>query len=178
MQFFKKCFYIRNSFFFYMKGNEKSEKSYRNRKSFGERYEYIGISQLLMKGYDVYKPLVDDQGIDCIIRKLNDSRPCYVDLQIKARSKECKNPALFAGMKINKPRKNYVFLFFSEKLNKFWIIPSEDLVKIASQNKSGKNKEKYNIDLISTKKNFDQYEGDNGFKKLDKVFENICNELS
>ncbi|MGC9124177.1 MAG: hypothetical protein ACP5IB_08975 [Thermoplasmata archaeon] len=163
-----------------MKGNEKSENSYRNRKSFGERYEYIAISQLLMKGYDVYKTLVDDQGIDCIIRKLNDSRPCYVDLQIKARSKDSDNPALFANIKINKPRENYVFLFFSEKLNKFWIIPSEDLVKIASQNTSGKNKGNYNIDLNSKEnsKIINQYEGDNGFKKLDKVFENICNELS
>lgn len=154
-----------------MEENANTSKSYRSTKSFGERYEYIAISELLKRGHDVYKTLVDDQGIDCIIRKSNNSKPCYVDLQIKARSKNIKNPTLFAGMKIEEPRENYVFLFFSEKEGTFWIIPSKDLVNVASRNEKGKNKGKYSINLSNEK--FKDYEGEDGFKKLDEVFETL-----
>jgi hypothetical protein len=57
------------------------------------------------------KTLLDYQGIDCIIRKLNGSGRCYVDLQIKAKSKESVNPSFFADIEINEPKENYVFLF-------------------------------------------------------------------
>ena len=129
--------------------------TYRSAKSFGERYEYIAISELLKRGYDVYKTLVDDQGIDCIIRKLVNSKPYYIDLQIKARSKECipYDAARFAAMDIKEPRNNYLFLFYSEWLETSWIIPSLDVAELASRNKNGKNIGKYHILLsgIETK---------------------------
>ena len=60
---------------------------YRDTASFGKRQEYSVVAELLKRGFDVYMTLVDDQGIDCIIR-LNSGR--YLDIQIKARSKEVK----------------------------------------------------------------------------------------
>lgn len=57
---------------------------YRDTASFGRRQEYSVIAELLKRNFDVYMTLVDDQGIDCVIR-LDDKR--YVDVQIKARSK-------------------------------------------------------------------------------------------
>ena len=156
--------------------------SYRTSKSFGERHEYLAISELLKKGYDVYKTLVDDQGIDCIIRKSIVSNPVYIDLQIKARSNECepKNAARFADMEIRDPRENYLFLFYSEWLETTWIIPSLDLVRIASKNKNGSRVGKYHILLSGTSKSlptknnkFQMYEDKNGFKIIDDTFDKL-----
>lgn len=156
--------------------------SYRNVKSFGERYEYVAISELLKRGYDVYKTLVDDQGIDCIIRKTIDSKPYYIDLQIKARSKNCApyDAARFAAMDIKNPRDNYLFLFYSEWLDTSWIIPSLELFKLASQNKNGKNIGKSHIllsgisDITPIKnKKYDKYEGNNGFRIIEDAFHNL-----
>ena len=65
----------------------KAKKKYRDTASFGRRQEYSVIAELLKRGFDVYMTLVDDQGIDCVIR-LNDKK--YLDIQIKARSREAK----------------------------------------------------------------------------------------
>lgn len=43
--------------------------SYRSTASFGKRQEYVVIAELLRRGFDVYQTLVDDQGIDCVIRQ-------------------------------------------------------------------------------------------------------------
>lgn len=52
---------------------------YRDSASYGRRQEYIAVSELLKRDFDVYMTLVDDQGIDCIIR-INENR--YLDVQI------------------------------------------------------------------------------------------------
>jgi len=150
---------------------------YRDRAQFGKRQEFIAISELLQRGFDVYIPLVDDQQVDCIIKKVRDGKPIYIDIQIKARSRDCKpyDAARFSAMTVN-PRDNYFFIFYSEQLNTYWIIPSKELVKIASQNKKGKNKGKYSINLALYSKNkgpspnpkFNKYQDDEGFKLLEE----------
>lgn len=162
--------------------------SFRETASFGKRQEYIIIAELLRRGYDVYQTLVDDQQIDCIIRK-GDKNPRYVDIQIKARSKGCqpKDAARFAGMTIKNPRENYFFIFYSEQVDKIWVIPSLDIVnrgegRIASLNTEGQNKGKYSINMAGhssqndkaisdgiTSKRFEKYENDKGFALLDKA---------
>ena len=148
---------------------------YRDLASFGKRQKFIAIAELLRRGFDVNIPLVDNQQVDCIIRKIVNGKPVYIDIQIKARSKDCKpyDAARFAAMTIN-PRDNYFFIFYSEQLDTYWVIPSKELVKIASQNKKGKNKGKYHINLAGyskTKKlvyplqKFKKYE--NNFKLLE-----------
>jgi len=156
---------------------------FRNTSSFGKRQEYQAIADLLKKGYDVYQTLVDDQGIDYILRKEIDDKPIYLDIQIKARSKESKpkHAARWAGMKIPNPRNNYLFIFYSEPLSSYWIIPSKTLTEeIAYQNKSGKNKGKYTIQLAGTEKGkpvikekYNKYRNKNGFTILMKSFEQI-----
>jgi len=152
--------------------------------SFGKRQEYSIIAKLLTRNYDVYQTLVDDQQIDCIVRK-GDKEPRYADIQIKARSKDCdaKNAARFAGLKVGNPRENYFFIFYSEQLEKIWVIPSLDIVnEIGSMNKKGKNKGKYNLNMAGhstkkcvaigdgmTTKRYEKYEGDKGFELLDIV---------
>ena len=93
---------------------------YRNNASFGKREEFVVIAELLKRDHDVYLTLVDDQGIDCIIRRNSKQ---HLDIQIKAGSKKAKYGNVFAAMKVT-PRKNYYFIFYTEINNSFWIIPS------------------------------------------------------
>ena len=71
--------------------------SFRNSASFGKRQEFAAIAKLLSLGFDVYETMVDDQGIDCVIRIPRDNDLRYLDIQIKARSKNVnpKNAGLF-----------------------------------------------------------------------------------
>jgi hypothetical protein len=128
--------------------------SFRSSASFGKRQEYIAVAELLRRGFDVYMTLVDDQQIDCIIRQEKDGHPRYLDIQIKARSKEAagKNAATFAAMEIRQPRENFFFIFYSEQANTYWIIPSLELVKEARQNKTGQNKGRYSISFTNVTK--------------------------
>ena len=43
--------------------------SFRHSAGFGKRMEYYLIGQMLMEGLDCYVPLVDDHGVDCVIKK-------------------------------------------------------------------------------------------------------------
>ncbi|WP_229725834.1 hypothetical protein, partial [Calditerricola satsumensis] len=47
-------------------------RPFRSSASFGKRQEYVVIAELLRRGFDVYQTLVDDQGIDCVIRQERD----------------------------------------------------------------------------------------------------------
>ena len=156
-----------------MKEEKKSKKKFRKLASFGKRQEFIAVSELLKRGFDVYIPLVDDQQIDCVIRKNVNGKPVYLDIQIKARSKDCKpyDAGRFAGMEIINPRKNYFFIFYSEQLDKYWVIPSQELVKIAYQNKKGKNVGKYHINLAGYRKKSKEVYPLPKFRKWENNFE-------
>ncbi len=153
--------------------------AYRDTASFGKRQEYTAIAELLRRQFDVYMTLVDDQGIDCVVRREHDGTLDYLDIQIKARSRDCKpyDAGRFAAMSIPKPRKNMWFIFYSERLNKYWVINSIELTRsgLASQNKKGKNAGKWHINmaLYSKKRDeatpnprFSKYEDDAGFRQL------------
>ncbi|MES2382523.1 MAG: hypothetical protein V4538_15860 [Bacteroidota bacterium] len=117
--------------------------TFRHNASFGKRMEYFVISKMLEQGLDVYIPLIDDFGIDAIVRKKDDS---FVELQIKARSKYVAfgDAALFAAI-THEPRKNYYFVFYSQRMDKTWILSSKEFITEALQNKSGKNEGKRSI---------------------------------
>jgi hypothetical protein len=125
---------------------------YRHSAGFGRRMEYWLIGQMLREGLDVYVPLVDDIGVDAVIRKADNN---FIEVQIKARSHEVKftSAALFAGIDHPLPRQNYYFVFRSERLNTMWIMSSEELMAEASQIKNGRNKGLRAIWLNGTKIN-------------------------
>jgi hypothetical protein len=128
--------------------------SYRSSASFGKRQEFVAIAELLRRNFDVYMTLVDDRQIDCIIRQEKEGKLHYLDVQIKARSKDCNpsNAGRFAAMEIRKPRENFYFIFYSEQADCHWVIPSLRLVEEANQVKSGKNKGKYSINFCNVTK--------------------------
>lgn len=121
------------------------KKSHRNKVSFGKRIEYYIIGQMLKEGLDVYVPLVDDRKVDAIVRRKDGT---FAEVQIKAKSKDIKEPYLFADISLPKKiGKNYFFIFYVEKKNYFVTLPLRKFNKIATKNKRGRNKGKYNITL-------------------------------
>ena len=113
------------------------KKTFRHSAGFGKRIEYWVIGLTLKEGIDVYVPLVDDDAIDAVIKKPDGT---FIEVQIKARSKTVKmgDGALFAAIP-HEARKDYYFVFYSERLDTFWIMSSEEFIKESVQNKSGKN---------------------------------------
>ena len=111
--------------------------------SFGKRMEYGLIGKMLMEGLDVYVPLVDDHGVDCVIKKSDGS---FIEVQLKARSNEVKDgdAALFAAI-THKLTPNFYFVFYSERLNTMWILSSEEFLQECVTNKSGKYEGKHSI---------------------------------
>lgn len=124
---------------------------FRHSASFGKRQEFGAIAELLRRGYDVYVTLVDDQGIDCVVRQ---GPGRYFDVQVKARSASVtsRNAAFFPQLKIAEPRENYIFVLYAEAIGErgtYWVIPSLHLVrpKFGLTIKSGPRKGYYRIKL-------------------------------
>ncbi len=125
-------------------------QSYRHTAGFGKRIEYWIIGRMLKEGLDVYVPLVDDDAIDAVVRREDES---FVTVQIKARSSDVVegHAALFAGIS-HEIRDNYWFIFYSERMDIMWIMSSDEFIKIADQSKNGKNKGKRTICFNGKKK--------------------------
>ena len=117
---------------------------FRNLASFGKRIEFWIIGEMIKEGHDVYIPMVDDMGIDAIIRK-SDGK--FIEVQIKARSKDVAfgNSGLFAAIKHEKIRNDYFFVFYSERMQTKWIMSSQEFLKESVMNKSGNNQGKRTI---------------------------------
>jgi hypothetical protein len=125
---------------------------FRHSAGFGKRMEYWIIGKMLKEGLDVYVPLVDDFGVDAVIRKSDGS---FLEVQIKARSNAVKvrDAALFAAIEHPELRKNYYFVFHSERMDSMWIMSSEEVIQHAYQNKNGKNKGKRSLWFNGARKN-------------------------
>jgi hypothetical protein len=159
------------------------DESDRSSSSFGKRQEYVAIAELLRRGHDVYQTLVDDQGIDCVLRREVNSSPKYIDLQIKARSKKAaiRDAAYFGGHPIPNPRPNYLFMFFSERAQNYWVIPSLKLVNLVNTKKTGKHVGDWAIrlgiahgEIVRPRPKFREFEGEAGIKLLDRVFSELA----
>ncbi len=118
-------------------------KRFRHTAGFGKRMEYFVLGRMLKEGLDIYVPLVDDFGIDAVIRKSDGS---FIELQIKARSQDVVfgDAALFAAI-THEVRSNYYFVFYSARLDKTWIMSSQEFCNDSVLNKSGKNVGKRSI---------------------------------
>ena len=125
--------------------------NYRHSASFGKRMEYYLIGLMLKEGLDCYIPMVDDDGIDVVIRK-NDGN--FIAVQIKARSNEVAfgDAALFAAIPHPIVRPNYFFVFYSERIDKMWILSSEEYRNQCVINKTGINQGKTSIKLNGVRK--------------------------
>lgn len=85
----------------------------------GKEGELKVIGELLKRGFDVYTPLVDIVGIDCIIK----TEVGYKEIQIKTR--EFAQKLLF-DVKDFVPRDNFFIICYNIKEPEtFWVIPSK-----------------------------------------------------
>ena len=117
--------------------------SFRHSAGFGKRMEYNLVGKMLMEGLDVYLPLVDDHGVDCVIKKEDGT---FIEVQIKARSSEVTDgdAALFSAI-THDLTENFYFVFYSERLEMMWILSSEEILAECVTNKTGKNAGKRSI---------------------------------
>ena len=117
--------------------------TFRNSAAFGKRIEFYVVGLMLKEGLDVYLPLVDDDAIDAVVKRPNGE---FVEVQIKARSNTAifGDAALFAAM-THETRKNYWFVFYSERMETIWIMSSQEFINESHQNKQGKNSGKRSI---------------------------------
>ena len=117
--------------------------SFRHSAGFGKRMEYNLVGKMLMEGLDVYLPLVDDHGVDCVIKKEDGT---FIEVQIKARSREVTDgdAALFSAI-THEQTENFFFVFYSERLDMMWILSSKEFISECVTNKTGKNAGKRSI---------------------------------
>lgn len=146
--------------------------SHRSSSSYSKRAEFMAIGELLRRGHNVYMTLVDDQQINCVIRQEKDEQLRYLDIQILASSKEADRPANFSSFKVHNPRENLCFIFYSEAVQTYWIIPSVELIKVANIYRNDITKGTFSIafarplkDQVILRPRFKKYE--NAFHLLD-----------
>lgn len=114
-----------------------TDRTFRHNAGFGKRIEHFIIGRMLKEGLDVYLPVVDDDAIDAVVKRPDG---VYVEVQIKARSSDCKfgNAALFAAIP-HEYRPNYWFVLFAERMDTTWIMSSREFIEHSSMNVQGKN---------------------------------------
>jgi hypothetical protein len=113
------------------------KKTFRSSAAFGKRIELYVVGLMLKEGLDVYLPLVDDDAIDAVIKRPDGK---FVEVQIKARSNDVKfgNAGLFAAL-THELRKNYWFVFYSERMDTIWIMNSKEFLAESRQNQAGRH---------------------------------------
>jgi len=116
---------------------------FRHSAGFGRRIEYWIIGRMLKEGLDVYVPLVDDFGIDAVVRRPSGE---FVECQIKARSNDVVfgDAGLFAAIS-HDPRSSYFFIFYSERMDTIWIMSSEEFIEHSVLNRTGRNAGKRSV---------------------------------
>lgn len=98
----------------------------------GKEGELRVIGELLRRGFDIYLPLVDIGGIDCIIK----TDVGYKEIQIKTREKYHHSP-LFAVKKFIPQDSFFIICYDLNDQNTFWVIPSAIFRNISRESKNG-----------------------------------------
>ena len=132
----------------------ETKKSFRDKSSFGTRMEYWIIGEMLRQGLDVYRPLVDDMGIDAIIRRKDGS---FLEVQIKAISDDAipSTAAFFANIKCEQSG-NYWFIFYSSQIGEkgtIWLLSVDEFKEFATRINKDTSKVTWDINFGGIKTN-------------------------
>ena len=110
--------------------------------------EHLVLSKLIDEGREAYLPVVDDHGVDMLVKSKEGAQAEWQELQVKSLHEG----GLFAAISCPMPKPNYWFVFYVKSHDTLWLINSMDFVQLASQNSPNcKNANKYSIS-VSTKK--------------------------
>jgi len=148
--------------------------AFRHSAGFGKRIEYYIIGLMLKEGLDVYMPLVDDNGIDAVIKRPDGS---FIEVQIKARSSTVGlgHGGLFAAI-THELRHNYWFVLYTERHDGIFVLSSDEFVAEASQNKTGINAGKRSLWLNGMRKNKETGEREEYIKERYEKY--LCPDFS
>jgi hypothetical protein len=86
----------------------------------GKRGEYMVIGKILEKGFTVYTPVADVEGIDCIIRN---EKGRLIQIQIKTRNKNQEEGRYFI-VKEFRPNYDFFICCYLIDTDELWVIPS------------------------------------------------------
>lgn len=100
------------------------------------------IVELLERGFTVYTPIIDVEGIDCIIKNSNGE---LIEIQCKYKKKGYFNQFKMTGG----ARGNYFFIFYYADRKEYWVVPAEIIKEKAHYQESGKWANTYTIDFSS-----------------------------
>jgi hypothetical protein len=78
---------------------------------------------MLKDGLDVYLPVIDNHGVDLIVKRPDGK---FAEVQIKARSKEAKYPAFFPDIRQERPVSHYWFVFYAERFDTMFLLSSQE----------------------------------------------------
>jgi len=127
----------------------------------GKIGEYQFIGELLRRGLDVYLPIADIRGIDCVIRSKTGK---YVEIQVKTRVTTGAGEEIFE-VKQFEPRDNYFLACKREDWKKFWVLPSKVFWE------HSKFREKYNSRrlILNRKKRISLQNYEDNFRQLESL---------
>jgi hypothetical protein len=91
---------------------------------------------MLKEGMDVYLPVLDNNGVDMVVKKPDGK---FVEVQIKARSRDVKCPALFSDIRHRSPREGYWFVFYIAYFDTIIVLSSQEFYKLSAGTKQGKS---------------------------------------
>lgn len=122
-----------------------------NRMKKGRFGEYLVILNLIERGFDVYPSLVDDKGIDLVIRNLEGK---YLEIQIKSVWSETNKEwfQIQTPADDNLVRENF-FIICLDRSKVCWVFPSKVFFDLTYSTKSRRKKGGFTFDLnLATKK--------------------------
>lgn len=136
-----------------------SQGAFRNKLSFGKRIEHYVIGRLLKEQFDVFLPVVDDDAVDVVVKRPDGK---FIELQIKARSRNVRKgtSARFAAI-THTDRPDYWFVFYSEHLDKMWLLSSKEFLENSILDKSGKRTIQFNTAKDEVNPKFSRFIVDN-----------------
>ncbi len=124
----------------------------------GGVYEVIG--KLMQEGFIVYAPILDIDGVDCVIK--ND-KGRLIELQIKTRNKGDSYNKQFIVRRQLKCNINFFICCYLIDTKDIWFIPSYKFQKLSITNENGWTVLTMNLE---TEKELLGYKDERGFKVL------------
>ena len=128
----------------------------------GRRGEFMVIGKLLEKGFTVYTPVADVEGIDCIIRN---EKGRLIQIQIKTRTKNQEEGKYFI-VKEFRPSYDFFICCYLIDTDELWVIPSHIFHDLAYYDKKVKD---WTLPMsVKNQKELFNYKDDYGLKLLKK----------
>jgi hypothetical protein len=99
---------------------------------FGKHVEHHIISLMLKTGLDVFLPVIDNHGVDMVVKRPDGK---FAEVQIKARSKDAKCPAFFPDIRHKEPISYFWFVFYVGRFDAMLLLSSREFYLLSGGEK-------------------------------------------